>query len=94
MTTKEAQYDLTAMAAANRMANLRRDRLNKILELETTPAQQEALQWARLDFAVAAVRAFRERTRVFNALGTGSLTPRRRTKANAPALAVVQGGRR
>lgn len=70
MTTNEQPLDLTAMADANRMVELRRDRLQKIAALDTTPAQQEALQWARLDLAAASVRAFRERVRVFSRQGT------------------------
>ena len=94
MTTNEQPLDLAAMADANRMAELRLGRLNKIYALDATPEQQEALQWARVDFAAASARAFQARVRVFSRFGSADLKTARRMEARAALLAVVRGGRR
>jgi hypothetical protein len=68
MTTSELPVRLAAPISAEAMLNFRRERLQELLASEVTPCQQEAFQHARIDFAAAAARAFRERVRALNAV--------------------------
>lgn len=73
MTSSEQALDLANVTHANLMARERRQRLEKICALEVTPQQQEAMQWARIDFAAAATRAFRLRVQAFAIFGAEGL---------------------
>lgn len=73
MTSSEQALDLAAVTHANLMADQRRQRLQRIRALESTPQQHAALQAARIDFAAAAVRAFRLRVQAFAVYGAEGL---------------------
>lgn len=71
MTTSTQTNDRAHLASLHRSLRAQQVRLEQIRALEPSRRQREALAQGRIQYAVSAVAAFRERMRVFGLPKTG-----------------------
>lgn len=71
MTTSTQTNDRAHLASLHRSLRAQQVRLEHIRALEPARRQREALGRARIQYAVSAMAAFRERVRVFGLPTTG-----------------------